>query len=133
MTAIVNTKKGADEGIDGTVYFLSSKAESAKMILQVKSGGVTRKDIAALRGDMEREMAPMATLITLEEPTQPMKNEARGAGLYTHELTGKTYNRIHIVTVKEIIENGKRLEMPLSLEVLKKAASQVTEEQLQLL
>jgi DNA modification methylase len=131
--AIVNTKKGADEGIDGTVYFLTSKTESAKMIFQVKSGGVNRKDIAALRGDMEREKAPIATLITLEEPTASMKNEARGAGLYTHELTGNAYNRIQIVTVRAIIEDGKRLEMPLSLDVLKKAASHVKEEQLQLL
>jgi hypothetical protein len=120
-------------GIDGIVYFLTSKTESAKMIFQVKSGGVNRKDIAALRGDMEREKAPIATLITLEEPTASMKKEAAGVGLYTHELTGKTYNRIQIVTVQAIIEGEKRLEMPLSLEVLKMAASQVKEEQLQLL
>lgn len=127
--AIVNAKKGADEGIDGLVYFLLSKTESAKMIFQVKSGAVTRKDIAALRGDMERENAPLATLITLEEPTQPMRNEAKSAGLFENELVGSRY-RIQIVTVREIIEEGKRLELPLSLDAIKKAlAANVKEEQ----
>jgi hypothetical protein len=85
------------------------------MIFQVKSGGVNRKDIAALRGDMEREKAPMATLITLEEPTKAMKSEAKVAGLYTHELTGNTYDRIQIVTVRAIIEDGKRFGVAAQL------------------
>jgi DNA modification methylase len=68
--AIINSKKGADVGIDGLVYFLTSKTDSEKMIFQVKSGGVSRGDIATLRGDMEREKAPLATLITLQEPKQ---------------------------------------------------------------
>ena len=34
---------------------------------------------------------------------------------------GKSYDRITIVTVQEIIEDHKRLEIPMSLEVLKAA------------
>jgi DNA modification methylase len=127
--AIVNPKKGADEGVDGIVFFLTSRTESARMILQVKSGIVTRKDIAALRGDMEREQAPLAALITLEEPTQPMRSEAKAAGLFESDLTGQRY-RIQIVTVKEIIEQGRRLELPLTLDATKNPiAAGVNEEQ----
>src|SRR5205085_1095734 len=46
--AKINEKKGADAGIDGRVYFLTGKTESATMVLQAKSGIVHRDDIATL-------------------------------------------------------------------------------------
>jgi site-specific DNA-methyltransferase (adenine-specific) len=109
---------------------LSSPTDTERLIFQVKSGNVNRGAIATLRGDMEREKAPIGVLITLEEPTRPMREEAAAAGLYEHSLMGRSYNRIQIVTVKEMIEQNKRLEMPLSLEVLKSAAANTGAEQL---
>ncbi len=119
--AIINEKKGADAGIDGTAYTQTSTTDNAKLVLQVKSGGVQRGDIAKLRGDMGREGAEMAVLITLEPPTSPMLKEAKAAGQYQHPLMQKRYDRIQIVTIKEMIEQGKRMDLPLNLEVLKKA------------
>ncbi|MDQ6631654.1 MAG: restriction endonuclease, partial [Verrucomicrobiota bacterium] len=121
--AMINDKKGADAGIDGTAYFKTAATESEKMVLQVKSGGVGRGDIAKLRGDMAREGAEMATLITLEEPTAPMKSEAKKAGVYQHPLMQRNYDRIEIVTVSEMLNENRRLDLPMSLEVLKKAQS----------
>jgi hypothetical protein len=89
------------------------------MVFQVKSGAVGRGDIAKLRGDMAREGAAMATLITLERPTAPMVAEAKAAGHYEHELMGRKYDKIQIVTIREIVEQGKRLEIPLTKDVLK--------------
>jgi len=114
-------------------YFLTSKNENEKIIFQVKSGGVQRGDIAKLRGDMNRENAVLAVLLTLEEPSRNMISEAKVAGNYRHEVMGKNYEVISIVTAKEIID-GKRLDIPMSLEVVKaaqKAAS--TDEQMELL
>jgi len=119
--AVINEKKGADAGIDAVAYFMTGKNDNAKIIFQVKSGGVKRGDIATLRGDMGRENAALAILITLEEPSRPMVTEAKAAGQYLHETMGRSYDRISIVTVKEIIEDGKRLEIPMSLEVVKAA------------
>lgn len=127
--AIINDKKGADKGVDGTAYFLATKEENAKIIFQVKSGGVKRDTIATLRGDMEREQAAIAVLITLEKPTSPMLKEAKSAGQFHHESMGKNYDKIQIVTVKEIVEEGKRLEIPMSLEVLKAAKREVEDKQ----
>lgn len=127
--AIINDKKGADQGIDGTAYFLTSKDENAKIIFQVKSGGVERGDIAKLRGDMEREQAAIGILITLEKPSRPMLNEAKGAGQFHHESMGKNYDKIQITTIQEIVEDGKRLEIPMSLEVLKAARREVEDKQ----
>jgi DNA modification methylase len=119
--AVINYKRGADGGVDGTAYFYTSPSETDKVVFQAKSGGVERKDIAALKGDMEREKAAIGILITLEEPTQPMKAEAKRAGLYTHAFTGANYDRVQIVTIQEIIEQDKRFTMPMSVEVLKAA------------
>ena len=116
--AVINEKKGADAGIDATGYFITGKNDNAKIIFQVKSGGVKRGDIATLRGDMGREKAALAILITLEDPSKPMLSEAKAAGQYRHDTMGRSYDKISIVTVKGIIEDGKRLEIPMSLEVL---------------
>ena len=51
-----------------------------------------------------------------------MRSEAKSAGFYRHELMGRDYDRIQIVTIREMLENGKkRLPLPLSVEVLKKS------------
>jgi site-specific DNA-methyltransferase (adenine-specific) len=130
--ALINDKKGADRGIDGTAYFLTTKKDNAKIVFQVKSGGVKRNDIATLRGDMEREKAVMAVLITLEKPTHPMIEDAKAAGTFYHEMMNRNYDKIQIVTVQEIIEQDKRLDVPMSLEVMKAARSVVKERQMDL-
>jgi DNA modification methylase len=118
--AVINEKKGADAGIDARAYFMTGKSDNAKVIFQVKSGGVKRGDIATLRGDMGREDAALAVLITLEDPSKPMVNEAKAAGQYRHETMGRNYDRIGIVTVQEILD-GARLELPMSVDVVKAA------------
>ena len=131
--AIINEKKGADAGIDAIAYFKTGKRDNAKIIFQVKSGNVKRGDIATLRGDMERERAALAILITMTPATKPMIAEAKAAGQYSHEDMGRTYDRISIVSIQEIVEDQKRLEIPMSLEVLSAAKSEVREKQLPLL
>jgi site-specific DNA-methyltransferase (adenine-specific) len=129
--ATINDKKGADAGIDGIGYFLTAKNDNAKIIFQVKSGGVKRGDIATLRGDMGRENAAIAVLITLEEPSGPMVKEAKAAGQYRHEVMGRNYDRIGIVTAQELID-GKRLDLPMSVEVVAAAKRAVQDKQIEL-
>lgn len=131
--AVINEKKGADAGIDARAFFQTAAKDNAKIIFQVKSGGVKRGDIATLRGDMEREAAALAVLITLEPPSGPMTKEAKAAGQYMHELMGHNYDRIKIVTVEDIVEKGERLEIPMSLAVLGAAQKAADSEQIDLL
>lgn len=130
---IINDKRGADAGIDGVAYFKTNQTDNAKIVFQVKSGSVGRGDIAALRGDMQREEAAMAILITLQPSTPPMAAEAKGAGLYHHDLMGRNYDAIQIVTIQDMIENGKLLDIPMSLEVLKAAQLKAMGNQLPLM
>jgi hypothetical protein len=131
--AIINEKKGADAGIDAVAYFMTGSKDNAKIIFQVKSGGVKRGDIATLRGDMGREAAALAVLITLEDPSQPMIDEAKKAGHYKHPIMGHSFDTISIVTVNEIVEDEKRLEIPMSLEVVAAAKRQAEGDQIDLL
>lgn len=131
--AVINEKRGADAGIDGTAFFQTGKKDNAKIIFQVKSGAVKRGDIAALRGDMGREKAALGVLITLEEPTQAMVREAKSAGQYRHGTMGRNYETISIITVKEIVEDGRRLEIPMSLDVLTAAQRAVDAHQIALI
>ena len=120
--ALINEKKGADGGIDGVAFTQTGASDNAKLILQVKSGGVNSGDIDALRGAMAKFEAEMAVFLSLKEPSAPMLKAASAAGTYKHPVMGRDYPRIKIVTVREMVEDGARLELPMPLEVLKKAA-----------
>ncbi|MCS7232358.1 MAG: restriction endonuclease, partial [Elusimicrobiota bacterium] len=116
-------KKGADTGIDGYIYFPLSKTDFGKIIVSVKSGKVSVKDIRDLVGVMERENAKIGIFITLEKPTKNMKTEAIKQGFFIHPLSSKQYQRLQIITIEELL-NGKRPEIPqVSPDVFIKKAS----------
>ena len=117
--AVINEKKGGDKGIDGVLYFASGLGKTERMVIQVKSGGAGRETIAALNHDRERERAELALLITMDEPTRGMKTEAKAVGTYEHPLMGRGYDRVRIVTVREIIEDGIRNDLPLTFDTVK--------------
>ena len=102
--AVINQAKGADGGIDGRAYFKVGKQENAKIVFQVKSGGVDRGDIAKLRGDMLGDNADMAVFITLQAPTAPMIAEAKKAGQYRHEDMGRSYDIISVVPSARLLK-----------------------------
>lgn len=109
--------RGADKGIDGIITFSKGTDEKnnytyGKVIVQVKSGKVQRSDIATLKGDIEREKADMGLFVTLEEPTQPMKNEAVSTGTFSLNFSKKDFPRIQIITIEELL-NGKQPNVPL--------------------
>ena len=105
-------KKGADQGVDGVVYFIDGPRRTVnKAVVQVKSGGVSSPQIRDLKGTVEREKAAMGLFITLETPTRPMITEANSAGLYHSDLWQTDYPKIQIRTVGELLE-GNGFQMP---------------------
>ena len=106
-------KKGADKGVDGYINFFDDNTGKAKtVIVQVKSGGVHASYVQALRGAVEREKAPIGVLITLEEPTKPMLQEAAAGGFYEPAyFPGQQYPRLQILTIRELLE-GKEAQYP---------------------
>ena len=104
-------KKGADRGIDGRLYFHDEPGGKTKqIILSVKSGNVTAKDVRDLRGVLDREHAEIGVLITLEEPTKPMLAEAASAEFY--KTPYGNHPRLQILTIQELLEDGRRIDYP---------------------
>ena len=121
---IIKTKKGSDQGVDGIAYFQGDQNDPEKIIFQVKSGKVKSGDIRDLIGTMTLENASIAIFITLENPTKDMIKTAKTAGFYQSKYMSQSCDKIQLVTVQDIIENQKRLNIRLSLEVLKSAEKQ---------
>jgi site-specific DNA-methyltransferase (adenine-specific) len=121
-----DTKKGADGGIDGVIFFKSGAKTTEKAIVSVKGGGIGVRDVRELANVVDREKAKIGVFISLEPHTQPMVKEAAGAGLY-EGLTGKV-PKIQLFTVEELLE-GKRPRIPLVERVFKVAGLEEAEEQ----
>ncbi|TAD90811.1 MAG: restriction endonuclease, partial [Oscillatoriales cyanobacterium] len=123
--AIINAKKGADKGIDGIAYFQGDKDEPEKIIVQVKSGKVQSGDIRDLQGTITLEQAALGIFISLKEPTKDMIKTAKSAGIYQSKYMSQSSDKIQIVTIKDILEQKKRLDVRLSFEVVKSAEKQM--------
>ena len=77
-----------------------------RIIVQVKSGHVNRGMIATLKGDMEREEAEIGVFITLQPPTEPMRQEALSAGVYTPEhFPDQQCPRLQILTIDDLFSD----------------------------
>ncbi|MEA5556510.1 DNA methyltransferase [Nodularia spumigena] len=123
--AVINSKKGADKGIDGIAYFQGDKDEPEKILFQVKSGKVKSGDIRDLLGTMTLQDAKIGIFITLETPSREMLKTAKAAGFYQSKYySSHSFDKIQIVTVKDIIENQERLNIRLTYEVVKSAEKQ---------
>ena len=103
-------KKGADQGIDGVRFFVDEFRNKTRkhaviktMLVQVKSGKVSVKDIRDFVGTLAREKAEMGVFVTLAEPTGPMKSEAAAAGTYTSPWDHKPYPKVQIHTIADLL------------------------------
>ena len=107
-------KKGADRGIDGVISFSTGpRGEVGRALVSVKSGAVNAGMVRDLKGVLEREKAEIGLFITLEEPTAPMRQEAATAGVYHSALSGRDYPRIQLLTIRELLEEHRRPDLPL--------------------
>jgi len=104
-------KKGADKGIDGRLYFHEEipARETKQIIISVKAGHTQASHIRDLCGVLDREKAQIGVLISMEEPTRPMREEAASAGFY--ESWGRKHPRIQVLTIEQLLE-GKVIDYP---------------------
>jgi site-specific DNA-methyltransferase (adenine-specific) len=105
-------KKGADRGIDGVITFIDDATGKGKRILvQVKSGKVSSRDIRDLVGTVKRESAAMGFFLTLETATRDMTTEAVSAGFYESPGWNQRFPKIQILTIDELLK-GVAPQMP---------------------
>jgi SAM-dependent methyltransferase len=105
-------KKGADKGIDGRIYFHDEAVggQTKQIIVSVKGGTVHSHHIRDLVGTVQRENAALGVLVTLLEPTEPMRREAASAGFYAAPWDESLKApKIQILTIAELLA-GKKIE-----------------------
>ena len=118
VDGFVTTKRSADGGIDGRIYFAvqdaSARRKLESLIIEVKGGDhVSIAHLRSLLGVIEAEKAPMGGLIVLE-PLGTVKK--RNFDNFISE-SGKVsvnnydYPRLQLLSVAEILE-GKRFILP---------------------
>ena len=114
-------RKGSDKGIDGVITFIDDATNKPKRALvQVKSGGVKAGDIRDLVGTLDREKSAMGIFVTLEPPSRPMIAEAAAAGHYASPGWQRSYPRLQILTVAELLD-GAEVKMPPTSVTFKQA------------
>ena len=114
VDGFVTTKKTADRGIDGRLYFDIKEKELQSMVLEVKGGkNVAIADLRVLHSVMERDAAEMAGLIVMEPLRErKAKNFHKLMGeVGDLEVFGAKFPRMQMLTVEEILE-GKRFITP---------------------
>jgi len=108
----VEQKKGADKGIDGKIIFQGdAPGIFEQVILSVKAGHTGRDHVHSLRGVMDGQKAAIGVLISMQNPTGPMKEEAVTAGFFESKTWGKKYPKIQLLTIAELLA-GKKIDMP---------------------
>ena len=115
VDGFVTTKRAADGGVDGRLYFARPGfRDFHSMLIAVKGGtnvgiGIVRD----LRGVLERSEADMAGLIVMHEPgarkRESFASEMAAAG--DLDVLGTLYPRMQLLTIEEILD-GARFRTP---------------------
>ena len=115
VDGFVTSKRTADGGIDGRVYFaVPGQLGLQSMVVEVKGGAnINVSDWRALKGVLSRDNALLAGLIIMEPlGGAKARNFAREVmELEPLNILGIEYPRMQILTVAEIFE-GKRFQTP---------------------
>jgi site-specific DNA-methyltransferase (adenine-specific) len=111
-TAAQDKRKGADRGVDGVIYFRDDDSGAyKKIILQVKGGKVGAAQVRDIKGVLARDKAQIGALLTLNNPTRAMLQEADAADFYKVGDPEKRFPRIQILTIADLFA-GKKLYYP---------------------
>ena len=115
VDGFVTTRRTADGGIDGRLYFyITDKPDLQSMAIEVKGGkNVSIRDLRALKGVLDNDAALMAGLIIMEPLGAVKERNFRQfmAGAGDLEVAGIEYPRMQILSVQEIFD-GKRFHTP---------------------
>ena len=115
IDGFVTTKRSADGGVDGRLYFgLPEARDLSSMAIEVKGGkNVGINVIRELRGVLDNDQALMAGLIVMEplNPTKERNFRRFMAAAGDLDVLGVHYPKMQVLTVAEILD-GKQFLTP---------------------
>lgn len=110
-----NERQQGDKGVDGVIRFLlDAKGTTGRALISVKGGGTNPGHVRDLVGTVQSQNAAMGVFVGMRNPTKAMTEAANHSGVYTHPADGKTYPRVQIITVEQLL-NGQRPKLPITL------------------
>ncbi|MGH9942263.1 MAG: restriction endonuclease [Pyrinomonadaceae bacterium] len=114
--------------MEGYIRFLEREDEPAKtVIVQVKSGKVSSRDIRDLVGVLDREKAAIGVFLTLQPATKDMTKEAVSVGFYKSQWGN--FPRLQILTVEDLLTGAATVQYPrLNAATFKRAERQRREQ-----
>ena len=115
VDGFVTTRRTADGGIDGRLYFAMPREKSLQsMAIEVKGGkNVSIRDLRALKGVLDNDTALMAGFIVMDAlgGTKDRNFHSFMAEAGDLDVEGIKYARMQMLTVEEILD-GKRFHTP---------------------
>ena len=115
VDGFVTTKRPADGGVDGRLYFgVPGEHDLRSMAIEVKGGkNVTIADVRPLRGVLDNDEAALASLIILETvgPRKERNFRQTMAQAGDCDIQGVPCPRMQLLYVSEVLE-GKRFQTP---------------------
>ena len=97
----------------------------------MKAGHTGAAHVRDLIGVLEQEKAAIGVLISLQEPTGPMRTDAAEAGFYHSPGWNQDYPRIQLRTIAELLA-GKGIDVPPQHVTFKQAPKHVKDGSVQL-
>lgn len=109
-----NKKQRGDKGSDGVLRFNTSAGQHERIEISVKGGANNPGFVRDLAGTVQATRAAMGLMITLKKPTKGMREAAVAAGLWTDPRTGRSFPRVQIITIEELLA-GKSVDIPTGI------------------
>lgn len=109
-----NEKQVGDRGSDGVIRFPidNTFSTSGKALVSVKGGRVVNPSMVRdLVGTVQQQRADMGVFVSMADPTRGMVEVAQRSGYYVWPVDGRTFPRVQIVTVMDLL-GGRRPSMP---------------------
>lgn len=105
LGGVCNPKKVGDGGYDGYITFKSMGGHKGLILIEVKSGNLTVKNIREFIQVIDKQGADMGVFVCFaENVTKNMEAEARQVGYYMKEVYQERFQKIRIVTIEQLLD-----------------------------
>lgn len=112
LEGVSNPKKVGDGGYDGYLTLYRDAKTKDVVLIEVKSGNLSVKNIWEFIHVVEHEKGSMGVFVCFRDDiTRGMEYEALKAGYYDREAFGERYPKIQMISVEDLLE-GKTLAHP---------------------
>lgn len=112
LGGVCNPKKVGDGGYDGYITFKSMGGHKGLILIEVKSGHLTVKNVREFIQVIDKQGADMGVFVCFKDQVSSgMEAEARQVGYYMKEIYQERFQKIRIVTIEQLLD-GYQLNYP---------------------